>query len=127
MIIQDNLNLEPRGIFLVERLQKLDELGAPMAWADHAQDFAAREIDPGQEAYRAMPDVFVVPWPGALACGGLEPVGWVSWCRAPECRTFHRMTIGRWAIRDQRRGVVSPESESGLVLILQCPCAIARQ
>src|SRR6266481_3440457 len=54
MIVEDQTDCRMDRIGGIDELQKLDELAATVAVLDQGMDFAGDEIDPGQQADRAV-------------------------------------------------------------------------
>ena len=59
MIVEDQLDRGAGGISGVEKLEEFDELPAAMAVPDQGVDLAGEQIDPGQQAERAMAFVLI--------------------------------------------------------------------
>jgi len=69
MIIEDQLDRGAGRISGVEKLEEFDELPAAMAVPDQGMDLAGEQIDPGQQAERAMAFVFVIAGEGGVHAG----------------------------------------------------------
>src|SRR5712691_1771851 len=66
MIVEDQADRGVRRIGGVDQLEKVDELAAAMAVLDQGMDFAGDEIDPGQQADRAVALVFKLAGDGRV-------------------------------------------------------------
>src|SRR6185295_269790 len=69
MIVEDQLDRGAGRISDVEKLEEFDELPAAMAVPDQGVDLAGEQIDPGQQAERAMAFVFVIAGEGRVHAG----------------------------------------------------------
>jgi hypothetical protein len=59
MIVEDQLDRGTRRISRIEKLEELDELSAAVAVSDQGMDLAGEQINPGQQAERAVTLVLV--------------------------------------------------------------------
>jgi len=66
MIVEDQADRGVRRIGGVDQLEKVDELAAAVAVLDQGMDFAGDEIDPGQQADRAVALVFKLAGEGRV-------------------------------------------------------------
>src|SRR5215813_8818984 len=60
MIVEDQLDRGVGRIGGIEQLEELDELSAAMAVPDQGMDLPGEEINPGQQAERAMALVLMI-------------------------------------------------------------------
>ena len=83
MIVEDQLDRRASWIGGVEQLEKFDEFAAAMPILDQRMDFAADEIDAGQQADRAMALVFMLPCEGGMDArlggksGAVVAIAWI--------------------------------------------------
>jgi hypothetical protein len=68
-IIEDHLDRRVRWIDGVGKLEAFDEFVAAMAVCDQRMDFAADEVDAGQQADRAVALVFIVAREAGMRAG----------------------------------------------------------
>ena len=84
MIIEDQLDRGAGRISGVEKLEEVDELSAAVAVSDQRMHLAGEQIDPGQQAERAMAFVLMISRKGGVdaelgrqirrrGCEGLDP------------------------------------------------------
>jgi len=66
MIVEDQLDRGLRRIGAIQQLEELDELAAAMSVLDQGMHLAGEQVDPGQQADRAMALVFVVAAEGLM-------------------------------------------------------------
>ena len=69
MIVEDQLDRGAGRISGVEKLEEFDELPAAIAVPDQGVDLAGEQIDPGQQAERAMAFVFMIASEGGVHAG----------------------------------------------------------
>ena len=60
MIVEDQLDRGAGRIGGIEKLEEFDELAAAVALPDERVDLAGEQIDPGQQAERAMAFVLMI-------------------------------------------------------------------
>jgi hypothetical protein len=65
VVVEYDLNLRGRVVLGIQGLEKLHELAAPVAVAEQPDSRPRRQINPRQQADRAMADVLGVPFPGS--------------------------------------------------------------
>ena len=66
MIVEDQFDRGAGRISGIEKLKEFDELSAAVAVLDQGVNLAGEQIDPGQQAERAMALVFVVAREGRM-------------------------------------------------------------
>jgi hypothetical protein len=69
MIVEDQLDSGAGRIGLIEQLEELDELPAAVAVSDQGMHLASQQIDPGQQAERAMAVIFMIAREGRMDTG----------------------------------------------------------
>src|SRR5262245_53789586 len=69
MIVEDQLDRGLGRISGIEKLEELDELAAAVAVSDERMDLAGEQINPGQQAQRAMAFVLMIPRKGGVEAG----------------------------------------------------------
>src|SRR6059058_2348104 len=69
MIVEDQLDRGAGRVGGIEKLEEFDELAAAMAISDERVDLSGEQIDPGQQAERAMAFVLVIPRKGGVDAG----------------------------------------------------------
>ena len=69
MIVEDQLDRSAGRIGRIEQLEELDELSAAVAVSDQGMHLAGEQIDPGQQAERAMAFVLIVTREGRVDAG----------------------------------------------------------
>src|SRR5882724_1651303 len=69
MIVEDQLDRGAGRIGRIEQLEELDELSAAVAVSDQGMHLAGEQIDPGQQAERAMAFVLIVTREGRVDAG----------------------------------------------------------
>ena len=67
MIVEDQLDRGAGRIGGIEKLEEFDELAAAVALPDERVDLAGEQIDPGQQAERAMAFVLMIPREARMA------------------------------------------------------------
>ena len=67
MIVEDQLDRGAGRIGGIEKLEEFDELAAAVAIPDERVDLAGEQIDPGQQAERAMAFVLMIPREARMA------------------------------------------------------------
>src|ERR1700722_16954550 len=67
MIVEDQLDRGTGRIGGIEKLEEFDELAAAVALPDERVDLAGEQIDPGQQAERAMAFVLMIPREARMA------------------------------------------------------------
>src|SRR5262245_63937978 len=75
MIVENQLDRCVGWISSIEKLQELDELSAAVAVSDERMDFAGEQINPSQQAERAMAFVFMIPRKGGVDAGFGRQIG----------------------------------------------------
>ena len=70
VIVEDQLDGGVRGISCVEPLEEVDELPRPTAILDAGMHMAGEQVDPGEQAQRAMTLVVVVAREARMRMGG---------------------------------------------------------
>jgi hypothetical protein len=70
MVVQDQLDRRAGWVSGIEKFEEFDELAAAMTLLDQGMNLPSDQIDPGQQAERAMAPVFMIA-PGAF-WGGTE-------------------------------------------------------
>ena len=66
MVVEDQLDRHVGGISGVEPLEEADELTRPMAIFDARVHLAGEQVDPGEQAERAVALVFVITREGRV-------------------------------------------------------------
>src|SRR5664279_5992461 len=66
MVIEDQLDRGVGRISGIEKLEEFDELAAAVTLLDQGMDFAGEQIDPGQQAERAMALVLMITREGRV-------------------------------------------------------------
>src|SRR5580704_4084459 len=66
MIVEDQLDRGAGRIGGIEKLEEFDELAAAVAISDERVDLAGKQINPGQQAERAMAFVLMIPRQGCM-------------------------------------------------------------
>ena len=66
MIVEDQLDRGAGRIGGIEKLEKFDELSAAVAVPDEGVDLASEQIDPGQQAERAVAFVLMITREGLV-------------------------------------------------------------
>ena len=69
MIVEDQLDRGAGRIGGIEKLEEFDELAAAVAISDQGVDLAGEQIDPGQQAERAMAFVLMIAREGRVDAG----------------------------------------------------------
>ena len=69
MIVEDQLDRGVGWISSIEKLEELDELAAAVAVSDERMDLAGQQINPGQQAERAVAFVLMIPRKGRIDAG----------------------------------------------------------
>jgi hypothetical protein len=69
MIVEDQLDRGTRRISRIEKLEELDELSAAVAVSDQGMDLAGEQINPGQQAERAVTLVLMITREGRMDIG----------------------------------------------------------
>src|ERR1700752_3251836 len=69
MIVEDQLDRSRGRVSGIEKLEEFDELSAAMAIFDKGVDLAGEQINPRQQAERAMALVLVIPREGRMDTG----------------------------------------------------------
>ena len=67
MVVEDQLDSGAGRIGGIEKLEEFDELAAAVALPDERVDLAGEQIDPGQQAERAMAFVLMIPREARMA------------------------------------------------------------
>src|SRR6478609_7654346 len=67
MIVEDQLDRGAGRIGGIEKLEEFDELAAAVAISDERVDLAGEQINPGQQAERAMAFVLMIPREARMA------------------------------------------------------------
>ena len=84
MIVEDQLDRGAGRIGGIEKLEEFDELAAAVALPDERVDLAGEQIDPGQQAERAMAVVLMIPREARMAAGtggksgAVVAMAWIS-------------------------------------------------
>ena len=85
MIVEDQLDRGAGRIGGIEKLEEFDELAAAVALPDERVDLAGEQIDPGQQAERAMAFVLMIPREARMAAcgtggksGAVVAMAWIS-------------------------------------------------
>ena len=79
MIVEDQLDRGAGRIGGIEKLEEFDELAAAVALPDERVDLAGEQIDPGQQAERAMAFVLMIPREARMAAWQLAANPVPSW------------------------------------------------
>ena len=66
MIIEDQLDRGAGRVSGTEKFEEFDELAAAVTFLDQGMDLPGEQIDPGQQAERAMALVLVIPREGRV-------------------------------------------------------------
>ena len=69
MIVQDQLDRGVGRIGGIEKLEEFDEFAAPVAILDQRMDFAGDQINPGQQADRAVALIFLLACESRMHAG----------------------------------------------------------
>lgn len=69
MIVEDQFDRGAGRIGGIEKLEEFDELAAAVAISDERVDLSGKQIDPGQQAERAMAFVLMIPRKGGVDAG----------------------------------------------------------
>jgi len=93
MIVEDQADRGMRRIGGVNQFEKVDELAAAVAVRDQGMNFTGNEIDPGQQANRAVALVFKLASEGRVHAR----LGWQV--RGGRC---NRLNAGLFVIGDDR-------------------------
>ncbi len=96
MIVEIQLDRGAGRIGSVEKLEEFDELSAAVAVSDQGMDLAAEQINPGQQAERAMAFVLMITREGRVhpGCGGksgaVVAIAWIPGFSSQEMRIRRR-------------------------------------
>jgi hypothetical protein len=69
MIVEDQLDCGACWVSGAEELKQFDKLTAAMPISNECMDLAAQQVDPGQQAKRAVAFVLVIPRKGGMDAG----------------------------------------------------------
>src|SRR6516165_3429110 len=73
MIVEDQPDCGAGRIGGIEQLEEFNEFAAAMAVLDQGMDLAGDEVDPGQQADRAVPLIFMITGEGCMAVRAADP------------------------------------------------------
>src|ERR1700723_1736805 len=93
MIVEDQLDRGAGRIGGIEKLEEFDELAAAVALPDERVDLAGEQIDPGQQAERAMAFVLMIPREARMAAWHWRPI---------RCRRGDGLDSRLLVVRDDR-------------------------
>jgi len=114
MIVEDQFDRGISRIGGIEKLQKLDEFTAAVAILDQGMDLAREQINPRQQAERAVTLVFIITREAGVYAG----LG-----RQVRCRSGNRLDAGLLVVGDDRHGLARPFRRGGS-LLQHCDLAI---
>src|SRR6201990_1600909 len=74
MVVEDQLDRGAGRIGGIEKLEEFDELATAVAIPDERVDLAGEQIDPGQQAERAMAFVLMIPREARMEAWDWRPI-----------------------------------------------------
>ena len=87
MIVEDQLDRGAGRIVAIKKLEELDELSAAMAVPDEGMDLTGEQINPGQEAERAVALILMITREGRVNAGRGRQI-WRRVCDGLDTRFF---------------------------------------
>src|SRR5258708_9335391 len=99
MIIEDQLDRGAGRIGGIEKLEEFDELAAAVAVFDECVDFPGEQINPGQQAERAMALVLIIARKARMTTWHCRQIP----CRCRHCLDTSLLVCAAAAIRPRPR------------------------